>query len=200
MKNCFILLFVLLFGAKSWSQSSRIESFQLQASSNNQVLVRWVVGPGSTCNAPQVQHSLDGENFTTVYTYPGVCGGTDEAESYSWVHANAKPYSFNYYRVKLDEGEFTLTKQLDLNSNLANTNFLVYPNPTKGEVTLEWRNEARLTYDLLLINAESVKILEIKSITTNQKKVHLPNLKAGVYYFILIQAGEISQFRQIVIY
>lgn len=50
------------------------------------VRVCWEVAAGNECQNVELQHSLDGENFETFYTYSGICGDPNITLGYDYVH------------------------------------------------------------------------------------------------------------------
>jgi hypothetical protein len=173
------------------AQSSRIKEVNLMANSAQQVFVTWIMNAGSTCNAPQVQHSLDGENFKTVYTYPGVCGGTSEEESYSWAHSKPKKYAINYYRIRVDEGELTLAKEIDLQSNLAEDKLIVYPVPLGEKLNLELRNENDLLFEVSIFDLQGRIHFNQAELKGTKQHLNIGKLNSGIYLLeVKFENGE----------
>lgn len=193
-----LLLFCLVCKSQT-ERNGRIQDFSIQAASTNQVLVSWSVGAGSTCNSPQVQHSLDGVNFKTVYTYPGVCGGTEETEYYSWVHTSAKAYALNFYRVKLDEFDFTEALKLDLNAKLAGTNFVLYPNPTSGMVSFEFRNEQRENFYLEVLNVYGQVVMQSEKQLSSTGALDLSSKEKGLYFFLIRNRTNVVYVKRLIL-
>jgi hypothetical protein len=191
-----ILVLFCLFANVVLAQSSRIIEFNASFQQNSNVLIKWTVGAGSTCNAPQVQHSLNGLNFNTVYTYPGVCGGTDEPESYQWVHASAKQFAFNYYRILLDDGEFTLVDTVDLQSALAKSALVVSPNPAIDRVNLLLRIEANQFFDVHINTLAGRRVAQFLNLIGSEQQLRLPDLSQGMYMLIVrLKTGDVLKSR-----
>ncbi len=100
-KPIFIFLFLL---CSNLSAQTVIEAFSV-TQVESVAYVSWTVGPGNTCSDLQIQYSTDSITFNAIYEYPGICGNTNSAQSYTWVYANPKCGARTYYRVvSLTEG------------------------------------------------------------------------------------------------
>ncbi len=179
-----ILSFLLLFliSGAVFSQSPRIARFSISPTNDNKVVVNWTMSIGSTCPTVEVQRSLDGQDFESIYFYPSVCGSSDKEESYNWVDANPIKYAVNYYRIKLEESEFTLSSSVDLQSNLANRQILTYPNPTAGTTQVELRNEKSQFFDLFVFDAKGNVVVEKANQKGTELSLDLSSLGDGIYF------------------
>jgi hypothetical protein len=113
---------------------------------------------GSTCLSLSVQRGTDAVNFKTVYVYPSVCGSTDKEESYFWLDKDVLPYQKNYYRLKLEEGEYTLPILVDMDSELFGKDIFVSPNPSYNEVFINLRNPLNLGFKVNLFDLNGALI------------------------------------------
>lgn len=179
-KALFLFIF-LITSVCSNAQSPRIAKFSIRPTSSNQMLVLWTMQAGSTCPLLKVEKSLDGLNYSHAYTYPSVCGSADREISYSWVDPNPKQFSVNYYRLNLDDIEFTVPLVIDLQSNLANRNVIAYPNPTANDLSIDLRNPLNQTFDVKIIDSEGKLIRQIESLKGTSFKTDISNLKSGIY-------------------
>ncbi|MBL7936418.1 MAG: choice-of-anchor D domain-containing protein, partial [Bacteroidia bacterium] len=118
----------------------------------------------------------------------------------------------NIHLVNNDYNEGTYTFRLLGNGNLAtgvsenntNSDFMVYPNPTNHEITLEWNgtNEEQLEISIYDLQGKlHMQPVNKKSVIGNQK-VSLPTtgLSDGVYFVKLQTENKISQIKIIVIH
>ena len=67
------------------------------------VQIDWTVAAGNQCQDLEIQHSLDGVNFETVYTYAGICGDPNVTLSYAYAHSEPILNHANYYRIKVNQ-------------------------------------------------------------------------------------------------
>ena len=182
MKYTFFFSFLLILSGYLFGQSARVLRFNAEASNNNKsVLVTWTMNAGSTCPSLSVEKSLNGKDFFEVYLYPSVCGSSDEALSYSWVDPSPSVYAKSFYRLNLDDIEFTVPVELDLQSLLADDNVLVFPNPSNGNFTIELRNQKSLDFDVEIFSSIGLLVFKKETCKGSSLKVNLANQIRGAY-------------------
>lgn len=164
------------------AQSARLSGFSVVKIDYDASLVQWTMAPGATCFRMEVQHSVDALNFSTIYTYPGVCGDLNEESHYSWADVNAKPYALNYYRMKLAETEFSSVVVVDLDSDLAGDELQLFPNPARELVQLIIRNPNREDFKLRLFDSEGRLLFNKKFSGRQSLSLDLEDYKSGLYY------------------
>ena len=67
------------------------------------VVVYWEVAAGNQCQNVEIQHSLNGKDFETFYTYAGICGDPNVTLGYEYTHNSPVLNHFNYYRIKVNQ-------------------------------------------------------------------------------------------------
>ena len=163
------------------SQSPRIARHSIKATNNNNVLVVWTMNAGSTCPSLVVERSLDNINFRPVYTYPSVCGDSDVEVSYSWTDTNPQLYAINYYRLNLDDIEFTIPIAIDLQSILQGKRIITYPNPSSGSLKVELRNTENQNFDVEIFDNHGSLVHTIKSVSGRVYELNLADRENGIY-------------------
>jgi len=187
-------LFVLFFSSAGLAQSSRLDDFSIVPNkSGDKVIVYWITAAGSTCPELFVERGNDGVNFEKVYAYPTVSGSTDEEISYSWVDPNPIQFANNYYRINLQDVEFTLPLLFSNQLNLADRKIISYPNPSDGEVTLDFRNPKELQFDLLIFNLAGKMVYKKENLEGRTTKFSLIGLPTD-YYTAHIRFEDDSDF------
>lgn len=177
----FVFLCSLVFANQLLSQSSRITSFSVLSIGVKSTLVEWTMGAGSTCLSLGVQRSIDGVIFKTVYIYPGVCGSEDEEVEYSWIDASPIPFAKNYYRLKLEQAEFTKVRVVDFSSDLKENQIIAFPNPSESLVNLGFNNPNNIEFDFRVYNQLGVLVMEQINRNGASLQFDITNLKAGIY-------------------
>ncbi len=190
MKKLTLAFFIFCAStAVSFGQSARLDFFGVNKIDIGAVQLQWTMSAGSTCFRMELQRSRDGERFQTIYTYPGVCGDSDSAVSYSWVDAQALSYSLSYYRLKLGETEFSEVKPIDLDAALANEDMTLSPNPASDLCRLRFRNPKRKEAVIHIYNSNGNLIGFENLGTASSFDLQLLGYKAGIY-FVQLRLGE----------
>ena len=184
MKFCLFFAFSLI-QLTSFCQSSRIADFSISRTNDFGVFVSWTMNAGSTCLTTKVEHSLDGEHFTPVYTYPGICGDAVEEVTYDWTDNNARKYALNFYRMKLEESEYTLVESVDLDSHLAEDELKIIQN-NGSEITFQLRNEGSQRFDLIIYNSSGIEVLRKNDVQGNEIKINAVSFSTS-YYIVSAQ-------------
>lgn len=139
------------------AQSTRISELLVTKIGSNSAEIIWTMPSGSTCLDLSVQRSRDSLNFKSVYTYPGVCGSEDKPTSFSWIDNSPITESINYYRLKLENAEFTEIKRIDLRTGLNDSPILIFPNPCSDIIILKLNEN--------LIDKAGIKVIAVNGET-----------------------------------
>ena len=97
-----ILFISLLIPFFSFGQELSFLSYNLNPIQQSVQLV-WQVSAGNSCQNVELQHSLNGKDFETFFTYVGVCGNPNAITSYDHTHQNPTTNKINYYRLKVNQ-------------------------------------------------------------------------------------------------
>lgn len=187
MQRFTLLLFILLpFGLRA---QFPIVAFSA-APANGLVNLSWTIGAGNTCEDLEVQHSTDSVNFTTVYTYLGVCGNTSFEQSYSWTHTQPVCGSTNYYRLYTrTNGNMATTTCLPVCLGAAGFRITTVSGQKALLVQIDLQKSRR--WELELFDAQGKSILK-QTLTVNEQTLVLPALPAGMVVFRLsTESGEV---------
>jgi len=84
-----------------------------------------------------------------------------------------------------------------VNNATKNAEFSVYPNPTKGMVSLRMNAEIGAAYDLTVLDMLG-KVVVRKSVSEKQTELDLTGLKKGIY-FVKATANGITNVSKLVI-
>lgn len=183
-----LLLFFVLCGTFLHAQLAVI-AFEAKQISNT-VQLQWTVGRGNTCQDLEVQHSFDGIHFTTIYTYPGICGEATFDQTYSWTQQDPQQNSDNFYRLNTGTGVVSDTISLRI-IGYNEQGFLISPNPAQSEASLFFYNPGNQTYQAELFTADGKLVFTSEKTTGNCIRISRPAANAATYFFRLIpENGE----------
>lgn len=156
-----------------------------------QVQLQWTVGRGNTCEDLEVQHSSDGQNFNTVFVYPGVCGEATFEQTYSWTQTDPVLNADNYYRVNSNTGGVLSDTIVLRVVGYSDAGVLVAPNPAGESATLYFYNPANSPHYAELFDAQGKLAWQSEPTTGNTLQLALPGGQSGLYYFRLVaESGE----------
>lgn len=117
-----LYLFVCLNGF-----SQRIQDFNLSLITTS-VNIRFSISAGSQCGGYSILYSTDSVFYSTLYSYPGICGDLNNKQDYSYVHVSPAYNQYNYYKVELLALETSPAKKIFV-SEQSRSNMMLYPNP-----------------------------------------------------------------------
>ena len=155
--------------------ASPIKSITLQAKeTNGQVLLQWQTIDEINTASFIVQHSQDGITFTDIGTKTAIGSGNN---SYSL--ADKEPaVGINYYRIKAVDKNGSITYSSSVNVSIVNYKLSIYPNPSKGNVTILANHIASVR---VLDNlGREVSLITLRDATN--PSISVSSLSAGVYY------------------
>lgn len=117
------------------------------------VLLNWVTRPGTTCEGVDVERSVDGVSFSSIHHIPGICGGPDEAYSYS--HRDEAPVAnrLNHYRLVMGRLGHSQSRSIEVVA-LGPGGLLVRPQPMAATGRVYFENAAAQSCHLRLIGLD----------------------------------------------
>jgi len=132
----------------------------------------------------EVERSKDAVSFELMGTVKGA-GNTSAPQTYR-LFDEAPIQGWNYYRLKqIDfDGKSEYSNTVALYFDGENFSIVLYPNPAKGQFTLESFGEAKI-FDAAIFNTLGQEIRKVKTGEVN----HVEDLAAG-NYFIKIKADN----------
>lgn len=187
----FILLLVLSNGL--FAQADRVIQFDAILS-GGKTIVTWTVGAGSTCESVVVQRSTDSTNFLDIYTYPSICGNSTTDEKYSWIDPNPISYSLNYYRLKIENVDFTNNRLVDNNSRIRPGELSIYPNPSNGKTTFWFEHKVSRSYQVQIYNPKGQLEFKNTTINTNSFELDVSFLSSGLYWVFILDENGVATY------
>ncbi len=167
---------------------------------NADIQVDWKLATENGISRYEVEHSLDGRNFTKSGTVAAANAG-----SYSWLDVQPAAGT-HYYRIKGIgvAGDAIYTSIVKVLVGKGRTGITVYPNPVKdGLVTLQFTNQAAGKYGIRLINDAGQSVYRsttIRSAGNGSETFSLPKgITKGIYKLEVITPGNKTSVEKIII-
>lgn len=179
----------------------KLHTFYATGLPSRNVLLDWEYESDADLDLSEVEYSTDGLTFTQVGTV-SAHANTDRAETaYNFVH-NTPQSNMNYYRIKMVDinGAVEYSAVRSVNFDDLDADFSVFPNPTKGPVTLISRNLAKygagLQYQLV---DNSGKVIALNQVKDDNQVIDFSRYAAGVYFIkVLSNDEQIARFKIVV--
>lgn len=149
-----------------------------------------------------VQRSARGDNFSTELGSVKAAGSSNTEKHYSFVDA-APIQGWNYYRIKqMDvDGRYTFSNVAALNYNKAGSVLLVYPNPAKDNLTLEYTSARSGKVTVQLIDTKGAVLLsKVFAVVAgkNQQNINVSNLSQGMYLLKYVDSDGTVSFSKFI--
>ena len=158
-------------------------SFEASAASNEQRIsqLRWITISEINTQQFDIQHATSPEQFKTIETK--VARGTiSTTTSYKVDHLTPK-LGKNYYRLKMIDWdghtEYSPIRIVEFEEN--NLTFTVYPNPSQGNIVLEFSQPERINF-IEIYNAQGQLIDTQNNLSATTLSLNYPS---GVYTIII---------------
>ena len=190
MKKFFFIFLIIPFF--SIGQELSYLSYDINAVEQSVQLI-WVVSAGNSCQNVELQHSTDGINFVTFFTYAGVCGDPNLTLSYDHTHQTPVVNQTNYYRLKINQ-DLTEIKSVFISRA---DEILVIPHPVKetSEIIFSQNNGI---VEITVYNL-SGGIMWRESYANAPFYVNANNFKSGFYILEVKQEARIIRQKILVL-
>jgi len=162
-----------------------------ELNNSKQVVIHWQVTE-TNVHAYTVEKSIDGSTFNAIGSLAGKGDGT---HSYTFTEEAVLQQAAWYRILQTDNnGLFTYSKIIPINTGKASPTVTVYPVPAREQVTISITNELLHTKALLVDRAGR----PVKAIYLNNYQNLLPvgNLATGLYYLQLANGQTLTIMRQ----
>lgn len=146
---------------------------------------------------PKDQYEQYGEEFCVDYIYDyampteGAIEGTMDVEADTDYIVMAFGYNAKGERGTVTAKDFSTVGCIELND----IQFTVYPNPATSMIYVEMENDKDTQVSILDVTGRCVKSVQL---TENVSSINIEDVENGVY-FIMIQQGENSSVRKLVV-
>lgn len=175
-----VLGLVVPFLAFAQNEDPYLERFGLTRD-DSRVLLNWVTRPGTTCEGVDIMRSVDSSHFEVIHHVPGICGGPNDAFSYTFLDLAPVPNRRNFYRLGLGRLGETHSYGIDV-VKLDQTGYQLRPNPVTDVSRLYFDNAERQTCNLRIIGMNGHVVAEY-STKDEFFSVDAQDLRGGLYVF-----------------
>ncbi|NPD47621.1 MULTISPECIES: T9SS type A sorting domain-containing protein [unclassified Lentimicrobium] len=172
--------------------AQRTELDYFEATENqDEVLLKWAISKGSTCNGITITHSSDSLYFSPIGRIEGVCGDADTPQPYSFVDLNPLKNQKNYYKLELGTSSFSEVISITL-VNKNEEGYQIRPQPIHSEANIYFDNPDFNTAQLHIYNFNGQLIYQSQS-RENYFEINSAPWSSGLLFFsILLDDKEIK--------
>ena len=154
------------------------------ASENNEeVLLKWAISKGETCNGILITRSSDAINFEAVGQIEGVCGSPDFQQPYTFVDTSPLQNTIAYYRLELGISSFSDIISIELVSK-NEKGYQVRPQPMNNNGKVYFDNSTGDEWILKVFNINAQLIFEDKT-KNDFVELNTRDWPPGLFVFIL---------------
>lgn len=187
-----LLHLILIFGSIMISiplLAQRTELDYFEATENQEeVLLKWAISKGSTCNGITITHSSDSLYFSPIGRIEGVCGDADSPQPYSFVDLNPLKNQKNYYKLELGTSSFSEIISITL-VNKNEEGYQVRPQPIQSEANIYFDNPDFETAQLHIYNINGQLIYQSQS-RENYFEINSAQWPSGFLFFTILLEGK----------
>jgi hypothetical protein len=184
-------VFILIFNSTViYAQDVVLNSFN-GGSDGKQVKLSWIIAQGNTCNGMAVLRSADSINFEEIGIINGICGSSTAPVGYDYSDTKPIANKASYYRLRLGPSQLTsIIRMLHINHS---TPYLVFPNPSCGNVNIIIADADVSKYTVQLYNMAGIR-MSTDTIASKSYILKRGNIPSGIYvYTIKNDAGKQAQ-------
>ena len=161
------------------------------------VKLDWVTTAEINNDYFDVEHSIDGINFTSISRIKGA-GNSIQTLSYSTTH-HTPLKGVSYYRLKQTDydGKTSYSSKETVEFETNEVIFDIYPNPFSGETTFH-TSENLKDASLIVYNSHGA-LKEIENVSGQTFTFQRENLRSGLYWIKLVQNNKVIAIKKIMI-
>ncbi len=169
-----------------------LSSFTVIKNEANTSIIRWSTATETNNDRFDIEYSADGREYDVIATIKG--GGTTyNTLNYQYIHKGASKTKTVYYRLKQIDfnGDFEYHKTIVVRPGDVTANIYSYPNPTKGDLSVNLAQETNTDYVITVMDQTGRVIAEKQGHIYNSpvsESFDLNDLDRGVY-FVTIKTG-----------
>lgn len=184
-----ILVFWLI-SSSAFSQNIEMAEFKIFPDSNN-VLLNWCLESGSVCNGMTVFRSTDSINYDEIGTIPGICGSSSSRVFYNFMDKSPVYNVKNYYKLRLGYYQYSEVKIIYV-KYIEKGKVLIKPNPSTDNIILEFNNENKEKYTLIIYDENGKQVYFKNNINEGTILLNGNNFSNCKYFFKLSNEYNIS--------
>jgi PKD repeat protein len=173
---------------KSWDETTKSVTLSVISLSlldfeatlrENKSLLKWTTADEINTSHFEVEHSMNSMKWQTLGSKPS--SNLSGINTYTFMDENLL-VGINYYRLKMidKDGKFTYSPIKSIDANKKKADFLIVPNPTKGNIDIKWdKNYDRIKYQIYDISG---RIIAENQLTNNGATVSIDAFTNGLYF------------------
>lgn len=175
--------------AQSGGENGIFRQFEVAVFGNQAAEVSWTVVEGQQCYDVEVQRSIDGENWITLYQHGGICGGDTR---YSWLDQSPERYRQTYYRLIAAGGERSRPVLFEYRFLDESERAFIYPHPIRETSIFSFPNPNFKEHTLEIVDLAGKSRGIWTERETNFIELNRQKLESGTYVYLLRETnGEI---------
>ncbi len=147
------------------------------------ILLEWQTASETNNRFFTIERSVDGQNWQPLSNINGA-GNSASLQAYSYLDAHPLN-GLQYYRLLQTDvdGSSTYSKVVSVLWNKIELTFSVYPNPTRGRMSLEWgSNLPEGKIDIRIYDAFGKLVVTISDKAIDNQSIDISTLKTGMYF------------------
>jgi hypothetical protein len=185
-----------LYFSTSTSLPIELLSFTAEVEDGH-VQLNWTTTTEKNNDYFNVEHSVDGINFTSISRIKGA-GNSKQTLSYSSVHYTSLE-GVSYYRLKQTDydGKIRYSNKKAVEFSTSDFVFNVYPNPFSDEIT--FHTNVNLKDASLIIYSSNKVVKEIENISGQTFTFQRENLRSGLCWIKLVQDDKVIAIKKLVV-
>lgn len=148
---------------------------------NEQVLLKWSISTGETCNGINITRSTDTIGFQIIGEIAGVCGDADVHVPYSFLDESPLKNQVTYYRLELGISDFSEVIAIEVIEK-NETGFQIRPHPMKNTGRIYFDNPQNDEWEFSLYQL-SGQLLESRTTQGQFIEVNTAKYSSGLYVF-----------------
>lgn len=163
---------------------------------HEEVLLKWAVLEGETCNGILITRSTDSLFFEAIGEISGVCGDPNFQQPYNFIDKTPPKNTKVYYKLELGVSDFSNIISIELISK-NESGYQVRPQPmqNKGKIYFDNHENKEWGIDIYQMNGQII----YQSITQkNYFELFTENWSGGVYIFNLSSSEKIIRGKIII--
>ncbi|MFN3405208.1 MAG: glycosyl hydrolase family 18 protein [Cytophagaceae bacterium] len=149
----------------------------------NGLRLKWSVTGDSDKSSYKVERSYDGNNFQIIGSVQGKYSADKKSE---YVFTDYSPFAgVVYYRIKQVSQDGGIVYSDTRSITVSGINYIIYPNPARGVISLECSDKIPGKVRLFLFNHTSLVWSGISESGAGPYRIDFGDLPAGVYFLIM---------------
>ncbi len=154
----------------------------------DEVLLRWTIEKGNTCEDTYVERSEDGSSYNRIGLIGGICGSPDASITYDFFDTNPLPNRQVFYRLMLGQYGFTSPRSVEF-IRFNEEGFILAPNPASDLVRLKFENMNDEEHTLMIFNTQGKKVLQ-RQTRGDEFIISQKNLGMGLFIYRVIKSDK----------